>query len=54
MQYSAKRNSDGTELTFTRPLKDGKARGFTYLLISVLYRMALGPHHQVRTEFNYH
>ena len=22
----------------------------TYLLISVLYRMALGPHHQVRTE----
>lgn len=35
MQYSAKRNSDGTELTFTRPLKDGRARGFTYLLISV-------------------
>ena len=35
MQYSAKKDKDGVLTRYTRPLKDGKARAGTYLVISL-------------------
>ena len=34
MQYKPVKNKDGSTTTYSKPLKDGKARGLTYLLLS--------------------